>query len=120
MVLVWQGLGAYGFVVPFFSVVGGYLAAYVILGADVAKRFGTSISGIALLFSAAILWWMAKKLAARPTRVLVDKETGEEVTLSERHTMFYIPLRYWAIFFAIVGAFAVTAGLGQAFGLLPL
>lgn len=47
--LVWQGLGAYALVIPLFSFIGGYLAVYVILGAEIAKRFGTSVSGIALL-----------------------------------------------------------------------
>lgn len=63
---------------------------------------------------------MSKKLAARPVRTLVDKDTGEEVTLRERHTMFYVPLRYWAMLYVGVGMVAVAAGLGQATGLLRL
>ncbi len=118
--LVWQGLGAYALVIPLFSIVGGYLAVSAILGADIAKRFGTSVSGIALLGSAAVLWWMSKKLAARPVRTLIDQATGEVITLREHHTMFYVPLRYWAILCAGVGIVALAAGLGQAFGLLPL
>jgi len=118
--IMWQGLGAYALVIPLFSIVGDFLAVYAILGADIAKRFGTSVSGIALLASAAILWWMSKKLAARRVRTLVDKETGEEITLTERHTMFYVPLRYWAMLYAVIGIGALVAGLGQATGLLPL
>ena len=47
-------------------------------------------------------------VANTPTeeRVLVDKRTGEEVTLSPRHALFWIPIKYWTfiiIGYAIVG-----------------
>jgi hypothetical protein len=117
--LVWQGLGAYALAVPFLMVVAVYLAVSVIFGAETAARFGTAGSGIALLASAAILWKFAKRLAARPVRTLVDKETGEEVVLREQHTMFWIPLRYWAIFYAGLGVIVLVGGLAQAIGLIP-
>jgi hypothetical protein len=118
--LVWQGLGAFALAIPLLLIVGVYLAVYVVFGADAAARFGTAGSGLALLASAAILWKMAQRLAARPTRVLIDKETGEEITLREQHTMFWIPLRYWAILDAILGVIVLVAGLGQATGVLAL
>lgn len=117
--LVWQGLGAFALAIPVLMLVAVYLAISVIFGPETASRFGTAGSGIAVLASAAILWWMAKRLAARPVRTLVDKETGEEVVMREQHTMFWIPLRYWAILEAGLGAIVLVAGLAQAMGLLP-
>lgn len=117
--LVWQGLGAFALAIPFLMVVVAFLAVTAIFGAETASRFGAAVSGAALLASSAILWTMAKRLAARPVRTLVDKETGEEVVLREQHTMFWIPIRYWAIFYAGLGAIVLVAGLAQAIGLLP-
>ena len=39
-------------------------------------------------------------------RVVIDKQTGKEFLLSERHTLFWIPIKYWTfiiIGYAIVG-----------------
>lgn len=39
-------------------------------------------------------------------RIVIDKETGQELVLSERHTLFWIPIKYWTFIilgYAIVG-----------------
>ena len=38
----------------------------------------------------------------------------------ERHSVFFVPLRYRAMLFAGLGLIVFIAGLAQAIGLLPL
>jgi len=57
------------------------------------------------------VYWLAQRLARRPTRTLVDKESGDEVVLRQAHTMFFVPMRYWAMLYALVGIALLILGL---------
>jgi hypothetical protein len=112
--LVWQGLGAYGFVIPFFLLVGAQLVASALLGDDGAVQYGDWVTGLTLLLSAVLVHFIAMRLAARPGREVIDKATGEEITLRERHTLFFVPLRYWAILYAVLGAVILGTGISAS------
>lgn len=112
--IIWQGLGAYALVVPFLQCLGLQLIARNLIGVDAATRYGQVINGVALLATAAIVYVIAQRLSARPAREVIDKATGQEITLRERHTLFYVPMRYWAMFFAVVGAILIVVGLVSA------
>ena len=39
-------------------------------------------------------------------RIVIDKQTGKEFVLTERHTLFWIPIKYWTFIilgYAVVG-----------------
>lgn len=105
--LIWQGLGAYAFVIPFFLWLGILIAANAVLGADRARELQI-LAALSLLVSAALVYLLAKRLDARPVRVMIDKATGQEVTLQERHTMFFIPIRYWSVILAGFGVVLIA------------
>ena len=109
--IVWQGVGAYAFVIPFFVWLGTLLVGGAVLGGDAAKTWGQELGGLSPLISAGLVYLLAQRLARRPSRTLIDKETGQEVVLRQVHTMFYVPMRYWAMFYALVGAVLVVSGL---------
>jgi hypothetical protein len=44
---------------------------------------------------------------------VIDKATGQEITLNQRHTMFYVPMRYWAFFWAGVCVLLVVVGVAS-------
>ncbi|MFL5778974.1 MAG: hypothetical protein ACJ761_08535 [Chloroflexota bacterium] len=113
MLLIWQGAGAFAFVIPFFVVLVAFVAADIVVGVSTAERWATLVIGIALVASAELLRRLTARLDRRPVRTLVDKETGEEVVLREHHTMFFVPLRYWVSLEAIVGVALIVLGLIQ-------
>jgi hypothetical protein len=49
-----------------------------------------------LIVSAAICWFLGDYLRKRPGRVVIDKQSGKEFTLNKAHTLFLIPVRWWA------------------------
>ena len=57
----------------------------------------------ALGVSAALVWMLAAHLKGRPGRVVIDKATGEELTLNKDHDLFFIPVRYWPIVLVALG-----------------
>ena len=95
--IVWQGVGAYAFVIPFFVWLATLLLGGAVLGSESSKAWGQELGGLSLLISAALVYWLAQRLARRPSRTLIDKETGKDVVLREAHTIFYIPMRYLGI-----------------------
>lgn len=106
--LVWQGLGAFVFVVPFFVWLGSQLVATSVAGADAPSVHGQLIAAIALLISAGPVWLLARRFDARPGWQVIDKATGHEVTIRQRHAMFFVQMRYWAVIYVVVG-FALLA-----------
>lgn len=50
---------------------------------------------MALTVSSAIVWTLGKYVHARGTRVVIDKATGQELTIGGPHRFFVIPMHYW-------------------------
>ena len=85
MIIVWRGLG---FLVP--------LAAFLSLMVTIKFPGHEQLSGgIALLVCAAGLWPMGVKL-------------NREAKL---HTLFWIPMQYWAVVLGVFGTLLTLAGL---------
>jgi hypothetical protein len=93
--IVWQG--------------SGYLVAIAIFGCSLVAnlifnaKFGPGYYdhhkwpfAVSLLFSSAICWFLGDYLRKRPGRVVIDKQNGKEITLNKSHTLFFIPVRWWA------------------------
>jgi len=62
--------------------------------------------------SAAGCWFLGKWLEAREVKngkVVIDKESGQEIRLIRRHDMFWIPVKWWAVIWAVVGVWIVLA-----------
>lgn len=119
MLLVWQGLGLAAFVIPFFVIVAIIAVANLVLGVPGATVWATFLVGVSLLISAELIRRVAIRLDRRPARVLVDKETGQEVELRERHTFFFVPLRYWVWIEAAGGILAAVLGVSTSSGSDP-
>jgi hypothetical protein len=111
--LIWQGLGAFAFVIPFFVWLAVIFLVEAVIGHDQATRFGQELGGIALLISAGLVGLLARRLDAKPGRRMIDAETGEEIILRDRHTMFFVPMRIWAYVYVVIGVILVVVGLLQ-------
>ncbi len=107
--LIWQGLGAFAFVIPFMTILVFQLVTQIAGGELAMREHVQVINGLALIISAVIVFVLAQLLAARPVRELVDKATGQDVVLRQRHTMFFVPMRYWAILWAVIGIGSIGA-----------
>jgi hypothetical protein len=61
---------------------------------------------LGFLVAAVIVWPLGRALnRKRPERELVDPQTGERVILKSGggHTLFFIPIEYWAPIFVVLG-----------------
>ncbi len=100
MFLIWQGLGFLVVIVPLLCVlVMSFLSAAVNL-----SNLAAVVA--ALFMSAAAVFYLGRHLNSRPGRTLVDPATGQSVELRKRHTLFWIPMQYWAFPLLLVAGIA--------------
>ena len=103
--LIWSG---WGILIPLIVVlVSGFFA---IAGGD--DHAGTGLA-IGLILSGVIVWTVGKKLNGKQDRTLIDPETGQPVRVKAgRHSLFFIPMQWWAPVCAALGIALLAAGGG--------
>jgi tryptophan-rich sensory protein len=53
--------------------------------------------------AAGAVWYLAHYLNKKPGRVVIDKETSQEITLKPQHDLFFIKLEYWPYILFLIG-----------------
>lgn len=98
--IFWRGNGVfvllYGLAVLLLSLtVGGIFLGY----ADASTEMAVTqlCSSILLAFP----FWKYGKKVNSIKHEFIDKNTGKDVTIHESHTLFFIPMQYWAIIIPI-------------------
>ena len=93
--IIWNGLG---FVIIIIAV-ACLLLGNLILGA--AWSTNSMAQGGALLITAALTFLFDKiVLAKRVDKTLMNKETGEDVTIRRDDSLFFVPFRFWPLILA--------------------
>ncbi|UHS56082.1 hypothetical protein [Agrobacterium vaccinii] len=104
----------------------GYLVAAIVFG--VSLLMNMVVDGIygegaystqpiwfplALLVAAPFIWVLGTALQKNGDRVVIDKETGEELTINRSSHMFmFVPMKYWAfIATAVAGVLFIKTAL---------
>ena len=103
MLFIWTGWGILALFIPPVGIVLGSLASHNILGVG-----DYTVVKVAVIFlSSYALWVLGRKLNSSPERVLIDAKTGEEVRIKSRYTLFWIPMEWWSIAWAILGVYGL-------------
>src|SRR5213593_2514369 len=93
--IIWRG---YGFLVAVITFAVSLLTELMIEKINGDPTFYQSHSwplAVALVISAAIIWTVDNRMSNQPEKVLIDKETGNEVSLKRSHELFFIKMKYW-------------------------
>src|SRR6187551_795198 len=104
--IIWSG---FGFLPIVFLVFFGFGFSAGSSGpiTDSALAYTFFLTGLA---SAALGLWLRK----RPAQIVMDKATGNEISLRRSHTLFFIPIIYWGpIFIAMCLYQLVQAAKGH-------
>src|SRR5687768_8280439 len=98
--IIWTG---WGILVPFIG-----LGIPAIFQGLFGQLFGNNTSSfVGYAVAGAVLWLWGKKLNGDKGRVVIDKKTKEEIILKKRHTLFFIPIQYWAFAALLLAATAL-------------
>ncbi len=106
--IVWTG---YGYLVAVFTFSFSLLANLITNSVTGSSAYWDSHKwpvGASLLLSALVCLFVGSSFRGRNSRALTDEETGERVVLRESHTLFFIPIVWWALIVAFCGALAIA------------
>jgi len=93
--IIWQGLGFLGALIP----IGCYVLSALVIRAAAGPDYLALHSwpgALGTLIGAGLVWLLGEKMNG-VGRTLVDPQTGQTVVLKKRHTLFFIPLQMFAI-----------------------
>ena len=78
-----------------------------------APNFGAGniIISVGLAVSSIACWFLHKSLMQKGTKILLDKETGEDVLFKPSHTLFFIPMHWWGVIGGVVSSFVLFDGI---------
>jgi len=98
--VIWQ---RWGIVVLGFAVLGLALGVLLAEALHIEGRASAIPLGIGLLAAGALTWFAGKRMNRDTSRELVDPATGQTVVVRNRHTMFFVPVEWWAPVFIVAG-----------------
>lgn len=104
---IWSRWGILVLVYAFAALLVGTLIGTAISGGYLVSQL---VFGVCELIVAAAIWFTGVRLNRDTDQELVDPKTGRRVVLRRRHTLFWIPMQYWAPVVALLGVVAVVAG----------
>ncbi len=103
--IIWQGLGFLALLIPLLV---GLIIEFTTESITHNDQFFQETWWPMLatqIVNAIIIFTLGQYLEKRPAKVVIDKETGKEIVLKKKHTLFFIPLKYWSIVWLGVGAY---------------
>jgi len=103
MLLIWRGAGGLVILIGVLAAVLTNLIASSLFQEDNYFQRHAWAQAAALWGSGVACWFLGRYLHGKPGRVLIDKATGEEVTLKPNHSLFFIKLEYWGPILFLIG-----------------
>jgi hypothetical protein len=104
--LVWSRFGFLGILIPIIISIGASSLIDSVLGKDYFSS--KVIFGACFILSSPIIWFLGKKLNSGAERTLLDPTTNQTVILKENHTIFWMPLEYFAVIAIALGLFWIS------------
>ncbi|MFM2481696.1 hypothetical protein [Celerinatantimonas sp. YJH-8] len=95
-IVIWRGWGI--LVVPIVIIITLAVVSMMdMLPQGIAGHLHHFDITVAMILSAIAVWFVGCKLNNQPGRELIDRQTGQLVTLKTTHSLFFIPVQYWVI-----------------------
>ena len=92
--VIWQG---FGIIIPFVVVLmtQGFIFVAEKLSGPGAYDANPLWPSVDLGLTAILITALGMYLRRRGARVVIDKETGQELVLRSKHSLFFVPMEYW-------------------------
>ncbi len=101
--IIWSGLGFIVGIIGFGCLLlSEYITEFAFKDENYYQMHGWPKLA-ALLLAASLTWLLSTILDMKKAKVLIDKETGQEVVLRPNHAFFFIPIRFWPYIYIVLG-----------------
>ena len=109
MIFVWT---RWGILVVLYGLAALVVGTVIGNASGLAERRLVAI-GICEILAGIALWFTGVRMNRDVDRRLLDPKTGQEVVVRRRHTLFWIPMQYWAPVLALIGLIVLFNGIRQ-------
>lgn len=109
MIFIWRG---WGILVVLYALAALVVGTVIRNAVGRGSRAGVTI-GICEVVAGVAVRFTGMRLNRGGDKLLVDPNTGKEVRVRRTHTLFWIPMQYWAPVLAIAGVIAVIATIAR-------
>ena len=92
--IIWSGLGFLVFVFAFACSFAMSLFTNALFGDEYYKTHSWPLA-IAMCVAGVLTWLLGNALNRRQSKVLIEKETGREVSFRPNHSLFFVRMHYW-------------------------
>ena len=93
--IIWSGAGFLVAVIAFAMLLLTELSVEAVYKNDTYYQANGWPKLVAFLISGLIVLLLGRHLNRKQGKVLIEKETGKEVTLKPKHSLFFINMEYW-------------------------
>ncbi len=100
---IWRGFGLAVVGITFVSVLLTEIGIERVFADDEYYQSHGWPKLLGLVIAALLVWLLSKQLGKQPARTVIDKQTGQELTLTPKHDLFFVPLQYWPAILVIAG-----------------
>jgi ATP/ADP translocase len=93
--IIWSGLG---FLVAAIAFLLLLIAEYVtesLFGDEFYYQAHGWPKLLAFFLAGMVIWPLGKYLNSKQGKIMIEKETGKEVLIKPKHSLFFIPMEYW-------------------------
>jgi len=101
--IIWTRLGFLGLLIPVLLYIAVKKFSDIFFG--LGHFSSNQTMGLAFILGAPIVWFLGKKLNSKEPRELVDPKTNERILIKERHTIFWMPMEFFAVIVCGLGIF---------------
>ena len=110
MLIIWRGAGG---LVLIFGIVSALLTNIVTSAVSGENNYFAGHSwaqALSLWLTATVCWFLGRYLNGKPAKIIVNKATGQEMSLKPRHDLMFIKMEYWGAILFAIGAFVLIGG----------
>ena len=97
--IVWSGRG---FLIPLVLI-----ASFMFFMEIIPMDYVDAVYVLTFLSTAIFSWFVGKKWNGVPGKVMIDKESGQEVVYKPNHSFFFIKMQYWGIVLGIISIYTL-------------
>lgn len=101
--IIWKGFGILVVIIAFLCLIITQLVADGVTGDPHFYQTHHWLACLALMFAAVPVYFVARYFNNKPGRVVIDKATKRELVIRRTHSLFFIPMEYWAIILPVIG-----------------
>lgn len=101
--LIWSGLGILVAAIFVACMLVMQLIVNAVLHNDQYYQTHAWPGVAAMVLAAGSVWLFKRWLDGRPGKRLIDPATNKEVILRPRHSLFFIPVKYWPVVLLCIG-----------------